>query len=320
MIGEVKGKLKLKAVIAKNGRKFAVCNCDCGNEKVTRLEYFCNGGIKCCGCTLWAYHRPILTNETLAVLFSKNPKSFSQYYGTRIHNTWRSVLFTDKGKKSGSPPEWRDFFVFMEDVQNGYSPSLYMQRLDQSAPFSKSNFEWVEKSKIHSRKSKIIIDYMGESFSARELSEKVGVSEAAIKTRLAKGLSIDEVVKPQVRLKPKEIKSHTQMQEKERRAKASKMISSYRHKDMLKGYSTDIDTSFMLNHIFGKPCSYCGTIENVGCDRLDNSKGHTKKNIVPACRDCNTIRNNIFSFEEMVKIGAFIRDEIYEKRKLLEES
>jgi hypothetical protein len=45
------------------------------------------------------------------------------------------------------------------------------------------------------------------------------------------------------------------------------------------------------------PCSYCGslptnTIPN-GLDRLDNSKGHSKGNVVPCCETCNMMKGTL---------------------------
>lgn len=57
-----------------------------------------------------------------------------------------------------------------------------------------------------------------------------------------------------------------------------------------------------------KPCTYCGdTQEEIGCDRIDNSKGHTKDNVVPACKTCNVSRMDNFTHEEMLVLGKTIK-------------
>ena len=39
-------------------------------------------------------------------------------------------------------------------------------------------------------------------------------------------------------------------------------------------------------------CHYCGSEEALGIDRIDSSVGYFKDNIVPACWDCNQMKND----------------------------
>lgn len=68
---------------------------------------------------------------TLARIKEKNP---------RIFNSWRSMLYTEKGKKAGCSEEWKDFEVFFNDVSPTYKHDLVFHRIDTSLPFSKDNF------------------------------------------------------------------------------------------------------------------------------------------------------------------------------------
>ena len=91
------------------------------------------------------------------------------------------------------------------------------------------------------------------------------------------------------------------------RAKASKMISAYKNKDKKMGVSIcDMDIEWMVLHILTKPCIYCGDTYRIGADRIDNTEGHTKANVVPCCYECNCARNANFSFEEMRILGKTI--------------
>ena len=53
---------------------------------------------------------------------------------------------------------------------------------------------------------------------------------------------------------------------------------------------------------------YCGDTEDIGLDRIDNTKGHTKDNVVPCCYICNTTRGSNFTYEEMKIIGKTIKE------------
>jgi len=67
--------------------------------------------------------------------------------------------------------------------------------------------------------------------------------------------------------------------------------------------------------LISKPCFYCGNkLGNVqteigaGLDRLVNSLGYTKENVIPCCGSCNRIRSDIFTVEETkVAVEAILR-------------
>ena len=60
--------------------------------------------------------------------------------------------------------------------------------------------------------------------------------------------------------------------------------------------------------MMSQPCIYCGSTKDIGLDRIDNKKGHSKDNVVPCCYICNTARNSNFSFEEMKILGKTIKE------------
>lgn len=76
--------------------------------------------------------------------------------------------------------------------------------------------------------------------------------------------------------------------------------------DKSKGCSTLTVTEFMTI-LDNAKCIYCGHDENIGLDRVDNSKGHTLDNVVTCCYLCNMTRNNYYTFEEFKLIGSAIK-------------
>lgn len=55
----------------------------------------------------------------------------------------------------------------------------------------------------------------------------------------------------------------------------------------------NLDRDFVEN-LISQGCSYCGNRElRMTLDRIDNSKAHTKDNVIPACLRCNYIRNDM---------------------------
>ena len=51
-----------------------------------------------------------------------------------------------------------------------------------------------------------------------------------------------------------------------------------------------------------KPCVYCNRVTSStgsGLDRINNRKGYTIRNVYPCCTDCNSIRGNKLTVNEM---------------------
>lgn len=115
------------------------------------------------------------------------------------------------------------------------------------------------------------------------------------------------------------------LEQKESRAKIAEIyrknggwsasrIEAYKQYDKRKGFICDLDNSWFKENIQNKSCIYCDRSNvRIGCDRIDNSKGHTKDNVVPSCGDCNRTRGNHFTHEEMLELGKAIKI-IFSKR------
>lgn len=85
------------------------------------------------------------------------------------------------------------------------------------------------------------------------------------------------------------------------------LICTYSIIDKKKNLTCDLTVEWMKENITSKPCTYCGDTETIGCDRIDNTKGHTQDNCIPCCPECNLTRGNRFSIAEMIKIGMTIK-------------
>lgn len=240
-----------------------------------------------------------------------------------IFNSWRSMLYTEKGKKAGcSTPEWRTFENFFADVSPTYKYGYRFCRIDSSIPFSKDNFIWLsqEEASIKQKEKQLIrIEYKGENLTIREWAVKYNLSVKGISCRYHKFreyLTNEEILfgKKVTRgtKTPKDVPTKSQQE----RNKASKMISTYKCLDKQRGFvPCDITIDWMIENIFHKSCVYCGDTHKLGCDRMDNDKGYTMDNVVPCCYTCNTVRNNNFTYEEMLRLGKTIRDIKADRKK-----
>lgn len=87
--------------------------------------------------------------------------------------------------------------------------------------------------------------------------------------------------------------------------------SKAKNKGKSRGYSWSIgfeDYSILMM----KGCHYCSsdllTETGIGLDRIDNSLGYTLANVLPCCGDCNKIKQDKLTVEEMeVAMSAIIK-------------
>lgn len=68
---------------------------------------------------------------------------------------------------------------------------------------------------------------------------------------------------------------------------------AYRHNDKVKFRDCTTIEKYASIELMTLPCSYCGLEHAHGLDRLDNSKGHSKDNVVPCCEKCNYLLGDL---------------------------
>jgi hypothetical protein len=90
-------------------------------------------------------------------------------------------------------------------------------------------------------------------------------------------------------------KKRTQVSDEEA-SKAAKRISYYtKWSDGRKGFTNDLTVEF-IERAIRMVCSYCGVPpgkEKMTLDRMDNSRGHSIDNVLPACYRCNVSRGDM---------------------------
>lgn len=255
---------------------------------------------------------------------SKSWKQRPDYIGDlvnknkRVYNTWRAFMFTTKGKAAGHCKEWDDFRTFYNDVIGTYKEGLVFRRRDITKPYAPDNFVWVTKEEAGDMKAGVMITIGDRTLNIKQWSEVASVPISAIKIRYYRHrdeYTPEEIVYGRKKKRNSKRAKDVVDSKDDIRIKASRMISAYKCKDRKNGTSIcDITIDWMIENIMKQKCVYCGDDKRIGCDRIDNSKGHTMDNVVPCCIECNAARNDNFTFEEMKEIGKVIR-EIKRRRK-----
>lgn len=96
-------------------------------------------------------------------------------------------------------------------------------------------------------------------------------------------------------------RSHPEVVHRKNRRPGNRLAAA-RYHARINGHEWKISLSNFLE-LISKRCHYCdGKIAEVGSglDRMDNSKGYIYGNVVPCCRNCNLIKNNLLTYDEMV--------------------
>lgn len=87
--------------------------------------------------------------------------------------------------------------------------------------------------------------------------------------------------------------------------RAQHQFQQYKRMDKRNGFDEviDFDAKWVVDNIYTKKCAHCDETDwhKLGCNRLDNSKPHTKDNVEPCCFHCNCVLNGIESVENLRK-------------------
>lgn len=248
---------------------------------------------------------PNLTKTEALVLAWKSRKDYKGYDRTKgsAFNSWRSVIDTAKGREIGYPKEWRDFDVFMSEIEGNWKRGKVVLRKDKTKPYSKENCYWGTKDEIATHRL-TRFTYNGETKTLLEWARDTGMNYNGIRTRYFryKDLGHDDWIiygKPILRRKIDHDKEYTH--------RTTRMYHAYKLRDRKRGLENDLTREFVLEEC-KKPCIYCGDTKRIGLDRIDNTKGHTKDNVVPCCYECNCARLDNFTHEEMLIIGKSIAE------------
>lgn len=111
-----------------------------------------------------------------------------------------------------------------------------------------------------------------------------------------------------LRNREKEITRKTEYQKvysKTQMGRAQRQYQQYKRMDIRNGFeeAIDFDAKWIVDNIYTKKCVHCDETDwhKLGCNRLDNSKPHTKDNVEPCCFHCNCVLNGIESGDKLAQ-------------------
>ena len=178
-----------------NGRKYYLCQCDCGNFKIVSNHSLKSENTKSCGCL----HKEILTqrNKDNRIHHPENE---------RLLRIWRAMLHrcykeTDEhydyygGRGIKVCDDWHDFEAFQKwALANGYADNLTIDRLDGNKDYCPENCSWATMTVQNNHKSDTKwLTYKGKTQSLSDWCRELGLDYFRTKARLnSLGWSVED--------------------------------------------------------------------------------------------------------------------------------
>lgn len=198
--GQKFGKLTaIKCVEKANYTSKWLCKCDCGNDKITRIDSLLSGRCRSCGClnqnrkckhggakngkTERLYH---VWQDMKNRCYNKNIKHFDRYGG-------RGITVCE---------EWlRDYGKFREwAINNGYDENANhgectLDRINNNIGYSPENCRWVSMSiQDNNRSTNKYYEYSGESHTISDWCRKLGLNCRLVESRIERGWTFIEAI------------------------------------------------------------------------------------------------------------------------------
>lgn len=179
--GKKFGKLTPIKPIGKNKRNQVIwlCKCDCGKLYETVASYIVSGNTRSCGCSR-------MKNGEI-----HNQRLYNIWHGmkNRCYNSSHMAYKNYGGRGITVCEEWNnDFQSFYKwSVENGYSDSLTIDRIDKNGNYEPSNCAWkTMKEQANNTRRNVNIEYNGETHTISEWIEIIGVTRRVMENRIKK--------------------------------------------------------------------------------------------------------------------------------------
>lgn len=187
LVGEKFSKLTvLRLAYTKNKKRYWECACECGNASFVSRTNLVTGNTKSCGCMMGKNTKHGMRKSRPYTIWSSiisrcNNKNVSGYqkYGAK------GISVCDK---------WLTFKGFWEDMKEGYSDDLSIDRKDNSKGYSKENCKWsTNYEQSRNKTNNIVITYNGKSMCLKDWAKLLGIKYTTLWMRIySRGLSVED--------------------------------------------------------------------------------------------------------------------------------
>lgn len=189
MIGKKFGKLTVIEEVEKGNRGPRYkCICDCGNEKIAYGVDLRTLHCTSCGCNISNRAKTHGMSDTRVNRIYRNMKK-------RCDNPNCPDYHNYGGRGIKYCKEWSTFEGFWEDMKEGYSDKLTLDRIDNDKGYSKENCRWVTR-KIQARNTRAnrYIEYKGQRKTVADWADEYEIDKMKVIQRLNAGYSVHDAL------------------------------------------------------------------------------------------------------------------------------
>jgi len=202
--GDRYGKLVIVQESGKrDGHRYFLCECDCGNKKIMGLSDLRTGHSKSCGC---------LKNDATRARFTTHGLSGGAGKETRLYKIWKRMR-----QRCGNPnhkdykyyggrsitvcEEWNNYKKFYDwAISNGYRDDLTIDRIDNNGNYGPDNCKWsTRKEQVRNSRHNRRTLFNGKMKITVEWAEALGIKSSILNVRFHRGWTIEKALTTPVR-------------------------------------------------------------------------------------------------------------------------
>lgn len=167
------------------------CECACGAKRLVSGTNLKQGRTQSCGC---------LQKERVSFHRKTHGKSNHPLYQkwhrmlSRCGNPKHRDYFWYGARGIKVCERWHDFSLFLSDMEDGWKPTLSLDRIDNNRGYEPLNCRWATAmEQVCNTRRNIIIDTPWGRMAACHAADKIGVNRKAFLDRIRKGYPDDKL-------------------------------------------------------------------------------------------------------------------------------
>ena len=180
LTGQIFGRLTVLEFDKNRQGNYWICQCSCGNFVSVYSHSLLSGATRSCGC----YRDDVSKNRVR----EKSP--YTKRQNKRIYDVWRCIRI-----KEELCADWLDFKQFLKwAVKNHLDTETAVIRINNEEKYSPDNCKVIPRETFRRNAKAKKYECDGEELTIFEASQRSGIPEEALRSRINDGLSIKEAM------------------------------------------------------------------------------------------------------------------------------